>query len=70
MSSEIGCCLQFIGCFLEFISISVGRPEDMADVLSRKLWFVFSYIRRKREKRGSLSVRACWKQNQVDICYS
>lgn len=48
MSSEIGRCLQFIGCFLEFISISVAKPEDMADVLSRKLWFVFSYIRRKK----------------------
>lgn len=46
--------------------MAIARLEDTANTLSRKLWFEFSYIRKEK----SLRVKACWKQNQVDICHS
>lgn len=66
-SSEIGRCLEFIGCFLEFIPMAIARLQDTANALTRKLWFEFSYFMKEKK---SLKVKACWKQNQVDICHS
>lgn len=51
-------------------SMVIAELEDMANALSRELWFEFSYIREEKEREGEFGVKPCWKQNQVDICHS
>lgn len=69
-SSEIGWCLELIGCFLEFIFMAIARFWDMANVLTRNCGLSFSTLGKRREERESLNVKVCWKLNQVDICCS